>query len=299
MSYPVQSPPSKFNYNGVEIVYDTFGDPDSPPLLLIAGLGNQMISWRDEFCTQLAGQGFWVIRFDNRDAGLSTRFKGAGAPNLFMIGSAYIWGTPIQAPYTLLDMARDAVNLLDHLDISSAHLVGASLGGMIAQVAAIHFPEKVRTLTSFMSSTNHPWLPPPRPRSLVVFLPVREGRDSLLNHLLKVKHALRGPRFPIDEREIWAHAVRLYERCPEPAGTSRQLAAVAASGSRMQGLRALNVPTLVIHGEADPLLPVGHALHTHRTIPGSKLLVIEGMGHEFPRGALPEVITALSNHAIS
>jgi len=297
MSESLHSPPSRFSNNGIEIVYDTFGNPNSPPVLLIARLGAQMISWRDEFCTRLADRGFWVIRFDNRDAGLSTRVEGNSSYGLSRLGFAYLFNNTIRAPYTLLDMAHDAVKLLDHLGVSSAHLVGASLGGMIAQMAAIHFPGKVRTLTSFMSTTGHPWLPLPRPRSLVVLQPVQAGLNHLVDHSLKVKRALHGPRYPIDEEEVRAHALRLYERCSEPSGTARQLAAIAASGSRDHALRGLKVPTLVIHGSADPLLPVGHALHTHRTIPGSKLLVIQGMGHEFPRDAWPTVISALGYHA--
>ncbi len=294
----VPSPATSVEIDGLHIVYDTFGDPDHPPLLLIAGLGNQLIDWREPFCSQLAQQGYWVIRFDNRDAGLSSRLDHAKTPSLFAIGSAYVWGTPIRAPYTLRDMAHDAVGILDRLGIESAHILGGSLGGMIAQTLAIHHPQRVRTLTSLMSTTNHPWLPLPRPKAWILFKPAPKTRGGYIEHQVRISRAVRGPQFPLDEQEIRVHAVHSYDRCPVPAGTLRQIAAVAASGSRLAGLKTLQAATLVIHGDADPLLPVQHAIHTSRVIPGARLLLISGMGHEFPQGAWKQVIEAVARHAV-
>lgn len=292
------SDPVRAEANGIELVYDTFGDRHAPPILLISGLGNQMISWHERFCAQLAARGYWVIRFDNRDAGLSTTFEHMGTPSLLALIWAYLRGKPIEVPYTLDDMSNDAVGLLDELGIESAHVVGGSLGGMIAQMMAIHHPYRLRTLTSMLSSTNDPWLPPPRPTALIVLRSAPQDRAGYLEHKLKVNRALRGGGFPANEAYIQEQAMRLYDRSRPSAGASRQMAAVMASTrSRRKGLRSIPVPTLVIHGSADPLLPIKHGIHTAQVIPKAKLVIIDGLGHELPPSAWPQVVDAIARHA--
>ncbi|MHA2432885.1 MAG: alpha/beta fold hydrolase, partial [Candidatus Thorarchaeota archaeon] len=236
----------------IEIVYDTFGDPSSPPLLLIMGLGSQMILWDDAFCKQLASQGYWVIRFDNRDVGLSTKLDDAGLPDIF----ALMRGETVEVPYKLSDMASDAVGLLDALNIETAHVVGASMGGMIAQSMAIRYPERIRTLTSIMSSTGDPNLPPPEPEvaSILVSTPPSD-RAEYIDYSVQTWRLLHGPKFPLDEEYVRERSGRMYDRNYYPFGTGRQLAAILASGSRKDALKKLKTPTLVIHGDEDPLVP--------------------------------------------
>jgi pimeloyl-ACP methyl ester carboxylesterase len=277
--------------NDVEIVYDTFGSPDYPPILLIMGLGNQMIGWRDEFCARLAAQGLWVIRFDNRDAGLSSRLDQAGKPQWINLLWACLRGKPLEAPYRLEEMANDVVGLLDALGIQSAHLVGVSLGGMIAQMVAIDHPQRVRTLILLMTSVLDLRLPLPRPKTWIVFQSVAKGYAGAMEHTIKLRRALRGSGFPFDEQAVRDYARALYARSREPSGTARQWAAILASASRLRaGAKTIQAPTLVIHGSADPLVPVKHAIFTGRVIPGAKLEIIEGLGHELPAVIWPHLI---------
>ncbi|MFX0045032.1 MAG: alpha/beta fold hydrolase [Candidatus Hermodarchaeota archaeon] len=280
----------------IEIVYDTFGDPSAPPLLLIMGLGSQMILWDDAFCKALAAQGFWVIRFDNRDVGLSSKLDDAGTPDAF----ALMQGKAVEVPYKLSDMAADAVGLLDALKIDSAHVAGASMGGMIAQTMAINYPERVRTLTSIMSSTGDPNLPQPKPEavSILVATPPSD-RDENIDYSLQVWRTLHGPKFPLDEEYVRERSARAYDRSYYPEGTGRQLAAILASGSRKEALKKLKTPTLVIHGDADPLMPVEGGRDTAEAIPGAELLIIEGMGHSIPVEEAPRIIEAIVRHAAS
>jgi pimeloyl-ACP methyl ester carboxylesterase len=209
-------------------------------------------------------------------------------------------GKPIQPPYTLRDMAADAVGLLDALDIESAHVVGVSMGGMIAQEMAIGYPDRVRTLTSIMSSTGNPKLPPPRPEAAAILVtPAPTDREGYLEHSLQVWHVLNGPAFPLDEERARTRAGNNFDRGLSPAGTMRQLAAILGSGSRREALTAVTVPTLVIHGDADPLVPVEGGIDTAETIPGAELLIIEGMGHDLPPAVAPRVIEAIVRHAAS
>jgi pimeloyl-ACP methyl ester carboxylesterase len=282
--------------DGSQLVFDTFGDPHNNPLLLIAGLGNQLIGWREEFCRQFAEKGLFVIRFDNRDAGLSSRFDKTRAPSLFALGSAFVWGTPLHAAYDLSDMAGDAAALLDHLGLESAHIFGASLGGMIAQSLAIDYPARVRSLTLLLTAAVGSRHPLPRPRSLILFSPPEKGTEAQIERYLKIKRALHGPRYPLDETELREHARRMADRSPVPAGTRRQLAAIANYGSKLKSLQELDVPTLVIHGTQDPLLPPGHARRLAGLIPGAKLVLLQGLGHELPSAAWPEIVAACSGH---
>lgn len=291
--------PAKIRVNGIELVYDAFGEPSAPPMLLIMGLGAQMIGWEEEFCTDLAAHGYWVIRFDNRDVGLSTRLDKAGVPDVVALMQVLARDESVQAPYTLRDMAGDAVALLDALQAESAHVVGASMGGMIAQEMAIHYPGRVRTLTSIMSSTGNPELPPPKPEAMSILVtPFPTDRDGYLERSVQMGRILGGPGFSFDEDRAREKAEQAFERGLSPEGTTRQLAAVIASGSRKEALQAVTVPTLVIHGDADPLVPVECGMDTAKSVPGAELLIIEGMGHELPPAAAARVLAAIVRHAV-
>jgi pimeloyl-ACP methyl ester carboxylesterase len=287
--------PATARANGIEIVYDTFGEASAPALLLVGGLGQQMIGWEEEFCAQLAERGYRVIRFDNRDVGLSTHFDEAGVPDIL----AAMQGQAIQAPYTLRDMADDAVGLLDALDIESAHVVGASMGGMISQVMAIDHPQRVSTLTSIMSTTGDPSLPPPTPEAAAILVtPAPVDRAGSLDHAVRVWQVLNGPGFPLDEALVREQAGRAFDRAPGSMGVARQLVAILTSGSRRETLKSVAIPTLVIHGDGDPLVPLAAGIDTANSIPGAELLVIEGMGHELPRLAWPQIVDAIARHAV-
>jgi pimeloyl-ACP methyl ester carboxylesterase len=277
----------------VELVYDTFGDPSSPPMLLIMGLGAQMIRWDDAFCKAIASQGRWVIRFDNRDVGLSTKFDEAGIPNVMSL----IQGQKTDVPYKLKDMADDAVGLLDKLGIEAADVVGVSMGGMIAQTMAIHYPERVRTLTSIMSSTGNPDLPQSTPDAMEVLLaPPVSNRNDYITSQLKAAKVLHGPVYPLNEEYVRNYAEQSYDRCYHPQGLPRQLGAILASGSRNEALANVKIPTLVIHGKVDPLVPVEGGKDTAKSIPDAKLLLIDGMGHSFPTEAVPQILQAILQH---
>ena len=285
--------------NGIDIAYETFGDPGANPMLLIIGLGSQMIVWDDEFCTQLASRGYWVIRFDNRDIGLSTRFDEAGVPNISTLMQAQAQGEAAHAPYTLSDMMHDAMGLLDALGIDSVHVVGLSMGGMIGQIMAVEFPERIRTLTSVMSSTGDPGLPPPKPEALsILFTPLPTERIDYIESCVHVWRVLSGPKFPVDETRVRKWAEQSHDRGLNPAGFARQHAAIIVSGSRKEMLRSVTVPTMVLHGDADPLVPVECGIDTANAIPGAKLVIVKGMGHALPKALWPRVINAIVRHAI-
>lgn len=291
--------PASVEANGVEIVYDTFGEPSASPMLLVMGLGQQMIFWDEEFCIQLAAQGYWVIRFDNRDIGLSTKFDEAGVPDVLALMQAAAQGEAVQAPYLLRDMADDAVGLLDALGIESAHVVGVSMGGMIAQEMTIHYPDRVRTLISIMSSTGNPDLPPPTPEAMAILVtPAPTDRAGYIEHSVETWRVLNGPVIPLDEDLTRERAGQSFDRGLSPEGTARQLAAILASGSRKKALQSVTIPTLVIHGDADPLVPVEGGIDTADSIPGAELMIIEGMGHDLPPAVAPQVIEAIVRHAV-
>lgn len=284
--------------NGIEIEYETFGDPSADPLLLIMGLGAQMILWEEEFCRLLAGHGHHVIRFDNRDVGLSTRLEEAGVPRIRVMMEQVERGERPEARYRLSDMGRDAVGLLDGLGIDAAHVVGASMGGMIGQTVAIEHPERVRTLTSIMSSTGHPGLPRAKPEAMAVLLtPPPRDREGNIERAVEAARIIGSPGFPFDEERIRARAARTYDRAFYPKGLARQLAAILASGSRREALEALRTPTLVIHGDMDPLVPVEGGLDTAEAVPGAELLIIEGMGHDLPPEVWPRIADTIARHA--
>jgi len=287
--------------NGIEIEYEVIGPPENRPLLLIMGLGTQMIHWDDELCAELVAHGHRVIRFDNRDVGGSTKLDGNGVPNVLAAMVAAARGATVDTPYRLSDMAADAAGLLDALDIESAHVVGASLGGMIAQTLALEHPDRVRTLTSIMSTTGHPDLPTATPdAAAALFQPAPSDREGNIERAVRVFRVIGSPGFPFDEERVRARAARAYDRCFHPAGVARQMIAIIASGSRRDALHTLRVPTLVVHGADDPLIPLACGLDTAESIPGAELLIIEGMGHSLPPATWPrlvEAITALMSRA--
>ena len=278
----------------VELVYDTFGDPEAPPLLLIMGLGAQMITWDEPLCAAFARRGFYVIRFDNRDVGLSTKFDEAGMPNVL----ALFQGEQVDVPYNLEALAADTAGLLDALGIDSAHVMGASMGGMIAQLLAIHYPERVRTLTCLGSSSQAPDLPPPGPEAMQLLLaPPPTGRESAVEQGVRTTRLLNG-NLPFDETRAREQAGAAWDRGIHPAGTARQMAAILSSSWHRQ-LPEVTVPTLVIHGEADPLLPLPHGVNIAEKVPGASLLVIDDAGHVFPPATWPTIVDAVAEHALA
>jgi len=269
------------NIGTVELEYETMGSSSNPPVLLVMGFGAQMITWTDSFCAGLVDQGLFVIRFDNRDCGLSTKLDGVSAePDAVM--AAALSGSPIPAvPYTLSDMADDAFGLLTHLGIESAHIVGASMGGMIVQTMAIEHPERVRSLTSIMSMTGEFEYGSPTPEAATVLLsPPPTEREAYIDY--SIKYSVWQSKRYFDAARNRREAARSYDRSFYPEGSSRQLAAIYASGSRADGLRALTTPTLVIHGTDDTLLPPEGGRRTAELVPNSTLLMVADMGHDSP-----------------
>jgi len=281
--------------NGITIEYDTFGKPSNPPMLLIMGLGAQMILWDEAFCEQLAARGHYVVRFDNRDVGLSTKFADAGVPDVVAALTASMSGQPVKAPYTLRDMAADAVGLLDALHIDHAHIVGASMGGMIAQTVAIDHPKRARTLTSIMSTTGAPDLPPAKPEAMAALLsPPPTSRDEAIERSVSVFRTIGSPGFPFEEERFRERAALAYDRCFHPEGAARQIVAIIASGSRREKLRAVKAPTLVIHGADDPLVPLAGGKDTAESVAGAEIMIIAGMGHDLPRPVWPRIIDGIT-----
>ena len=275
----------------LEICHQTFGRPNDPPLLLIAGLGAQMILWEDDFCAALAARDLWVVRFDNRDVGKSSPIDWRPPADAGAAVAERQPGDRIAAPYRLKDMAADAVGLMDALGIARAHVVGASMGGMIAQEVAIHWPERVRSLTSIMSTTGDPRLPPPTPAVMTVFTkPPPKTAEEYVEANVAAWLVFRGPGYPEDEQRDRARAIRAAQRGFNPEGGQRQMLAVYASGSRKKTLPSVKAPTLVIHGADDPLLPLAAGEDTAATIPGAKLVVLPRMGHALPLAVWPQVI---------
>jgi pimeloyl-ACP methyl ester carboxylesterase len=283
--------------NGIELEYEVVGNPADPPLLLIMGLGGQLLAWDDDFVLGLARRGHFVIRYDNRDVGLSTRLDDAPALSVAELLAQRAAGKEIEGAYALGDMADDAAALLDHLGIDSAHVVGASMGGMIAQALAVRHPRRVRTLVSIMSSTGNPDVPPAKPAAMArLATPAPAERNAYIEHMLASQNVLSGSGFPHDPEATRKLAGRLFDRAFYPAGVARQVAAILSSGSRKDALAAVRAPTLVIHGLEDPLVPVEGGIDTHDAIAGSELLLINGLGHNLPRGVWPTVLDAIQKH---
>ena len=287
----------KVKANNIEIEYDTFGDPSGEPLLLIMGLGSQMISWVPEFCELFVQKGFYVIRFDNRDVGLSTKFDDAGVPNVMQVVTKARNGEKIDPPYTLEDMADDAVGLLDALNIEKAHVCGASMGSMIAQVVAYRHPSRVLSLVPIMGSTGNPELPEPKPEAMqVLMVPMPPKRERYIKESVKRWRVLWGS-YPYDEELRKKLAEQAYDRSYYPDGQTRQLVAILADGDRREKVKDIKVPTLVIHGKEDPLVPMEGGIDISKNIPGAKLLLIDKMGHSLPPEVWTQVVDAIAENA--
>jgi pimeloyl-ACP methyl ester carboxylesterase len=276
--------------NGIDIEYEEFGDPKAAPLLLVTGLGAQMISWDDAFCEQLAAVGFHVIRFDNRDSGLSTRMESAGPPDM-----AAALNGDFHPAYSLDDMAADAAGLLDALGIDAAHIVGASMGGFISQLIAINHPGRALSLTSIMSGPSRleGGVPPTPEAEAVLFAKPPTTPEESIQVAMVGRRALLGSADPFDEDFERARATRAVRRAWYPVGTGRQLLAVLAAHPRLPSLQGVRVPTLVVHGEDDILVPIENGRMVAAAVPGARLLEIEGMGHDIPSRVWPRVIDAI------
>jgi pimeloyl-ACP methyl ester carboxylesterase len=278
---------------GISLCYERFGDESNPPMLLIMGLGTQMIGWPDEFCAQLAEHGFHVVRFDNRDIGRSTRVQGP-PPTPRQLLTRKI--APVL--YTLTDMATDAANLLRELKLSPAHVVGASMGGMIAQTLAAQHPGDTRSLVSIMSNTGNRWKGQPSfgiYRYLLKRAP--DDREGYIEYTTKVFEAIGSRGLPFDKDRVRDMVARSYDRGHDPAGPGRQLAAIIASGDRTAELKRIRVPTLVVHGSKDKMVAKSGAVATAKAIPGARLMIVDGMGHDLPEAAWPQLVPAIADHA--
>lgn len=285
------------------ITYEALGNPDDPAIVLIMGLGMQLTSWPEPFCQALVDAGFRVVRFDNRDSGLSGRVLGKKQSPLAIAVLASLFGFPVRCPYSLLDMAKDALSVLDTMQIERAHIVGVSMGGMIAQVLAAKFPERVLSLTSIMSSSGNARVSRPTTKARKVLLNrpkyLQQDQKSVVEHLVRVFGVIGSPAYPEDPDSLRLRITKGVRRAYEPAGTSRQLLAVIANGDRRKLLQTIKAPTLVIHGAADPLVPVAAGQDTAKHIPGAILRVIEGMGHDLPSELLPTLAALIVAHARS
>ncbi len=287
--------------NGLKLAYETFGNPQHPPLLLIMGLGAQMILWPEDLCERLAAGGYHVIRFDNRDIGLSDKLDHLGRPRLLRAGLAHTLRLPLRAPYQLADMAQDTVGLLDALGIDRAHVVGLSMGGMIAQLLAAQHPSRVRTLTLMMTSSGNRRLPGPsmKLQLRLVSRPQGADRESLIQHAMQTWNLIGSPAYPPDQAELRVRMERHHDRSYHPRGIARQTLAIMASPSRVPLLGRIEAPTLVIHGDADPLVPVAAGRELAQRIAGAQLEVVPGMGHDLPAPLLPRFGELILGHLLT
>jgi pimeloyl-ACP methyl ester carboxylesterase len=283
----------------IELEYERGGDPQRPTILLIMGLGMQLTAWPDELVDGLAARGFSVLRFDNRDAGLSTQidsFRPHGLAGALLRGAA---GWPVNAPYRLHDMAADTVGLLDALGLQRVHVVGASMGGMIGQIVAARYPDRVLSLTSIMSTSGARRLPPPRLDALLALTrrpPAGASHESLVDHYVKLFGVIGSPGGQTPEPVLRARLQRSLARAFRPAGTARQMLAIAATGDRSQELAEIIAPSLVIHGAVDPLVPPAAGRDTANRIRGAQLLMVPGMGHDLPHSQIPMLIDRIALH---
>ena len=292
----------KVHANGIDIEVEDSAQADAshaarPAVLLIMGLGMQLIAWPDEFVQALVDAGFRVIRFDNRDVGLSQHLDELGIPNIVWESLRYGIGMAVHAPYSIADMAADAVGVLDALGVACAHIVGVSLGGMVAQRVAIGFPQRVLSLTSIMSSSGARFLPGPKPRVLKALLArPAVGEQAIVDHYVRLFEAIGSPGFPMDEPVLRERMLAATRRSFHPAGALRQMTAVAADVDRADELERVTAPTLVIHGMADPLVPVACGHDTARRIRGSHFVTVPGMGHDLAPGVVERLLQPLIPH---
>ncbi|QGN54759.1 alpha/beta fold hydrolase [Novosphingobium sp. Gsoil 351] len=287
-------------HNGITLEYETHGDSANPALLLIMGLGAQLTLWPIELVDALVERGLYVIRHDNRDIGLSTKFTEAGVPDIPGVVMALMTGKKPAVPYTLSEMAGDAVAVLDAVGVAKAHIVGASMGGMIAQLVAVEHPERVLSLTSIMSSTGNPMLPPAKPEAMAALTaPIAPDADkaAILERGGMISRAIGSPGYPADPARIAANVTRDYDRSFHPSGAMRQMAAIVADGDRRARLKGVTAPTLVIHGADDPLVPVEGGRDTVAAIAGARIVEIPGMGHDLPLALVETIADAIAGHA--
>lgn len=291
-------PEKHIHANGIELCVDSFGDQEHPPILLIMGLATQLIHWDDEFCKSLAEKGFWVIRFDNRDIGKSTKFKHHKAPGLTAFLAHQWFGRKLRSPYYLNDMAKDTFGLMDALSIERAHIVGVSMGGMIAQTMAIVDPERIISLTSIMSTTGARSLPKAKASvSFKMLRPVPKDEEGYVQQALEMWQLLHGPHYPFDAQRIENLLRRARQRSFYPKGILRQLSAIIASGDRTPRLAEVKVPTLVMHGDSDPLVPYACGEATAAAIPAARFKTLKGMGHTLPKQLWEQMIDEITHLA--
>lgn len=289
------------NINGISITYEDKGPSGAPVILLVMGLGGQLTLWPDEFVDALNERGFRTIRYDNRDVGLSTRFEAAGIPNVKWMIVKSVLGLPVRPAYTLADMAADGVGLLDHLGVARAHVVGVSMGGMISQHIAARYPQRVLSLTSVMSTTGNRRLPRARKEAMQVLAnrPMSGDKEALIAYSVNAARVIGSPGYPADEARLQRRVRTDFERGWYPQGVARQMAAIVADGDRRAMLKDIAAPTLVIHGEDDPLVPIDGGRDTAANIAGARLLTIPGMGHDLPLALVDTLADAIVEHTTS
>ena len=286
--------------NGIQLEYEAFGDPAETPLLLVMGLGAQLTLWPLELVDALVARGYYVIRYDNRDIGLSQKFSAGGVPNFKRVALMRLFGLRARIPYRLSDMAADAAGLLDALGVAKAHVVGASMGGMIVQLMAVNHPDKLLSATSVMSTTGNRRLPPPKPEAMKALMnraPAGATLEQVIPFGINVSRAIGSPAYPAPEERLRERIERDFKRSFYPEGPARQIAAIVDDGDRRKRLAKVTTPTLVIHGIDDPLVPVEGGRDTAASIPGAKLLEIEGMGHDLPLELVEQIADAIAAHA--
>lgn len=285
--------------NGISITFEDKGPRDAPVVLLVMGLGGQLTLWPDEFVAALNDRGFRTIRYDNRDVGLSTRFDTAGVPNLKWMFVKAALRLPVRSAYTLADMAADGIALLDHLGIARAHVVGVSMGGMISQHIAARYPNRVLSLTSVMSTTGNPSLPRAQKAAMQVLAgrPMSGDPEDLIAYSIRAARVIGSPGYPAEELRLQRRVRHDFERGWYPQGVARQMAAIVADGDRRSMLKSITAPTLVIHGEDDPLVPLAGGRDTAANIAGARLLTIPGMGHDLPLALVDTLADAIAGHA--
>ncbi|GAC17537.1 hypothetical protein GARC_0556 [Paraglaciecola arctica BSs20135] len=297
LSTIIYHPEQLITANNIHINYDSFGDKSHPAIVLIMGLATQMIYWDEQFCKLLASQGYWVIRFDNRDNGKSTWMDALPVPSSVALLANVVFKRPLGAAYLLSDMMKDTLGLLDALELESAHIVGASMGGMIAQELAIYHPKRVKTLTSIMSTTGNKRLPKPSTTfSFKMLKPPPKDATKAIAFGMHVWRLIQGNYYPFDEHKVLGLIKRAIERGFNPAGNTRQLAAILDSPDRTTALNTLTVPSLIIHGEDDPLVPVACGVATAKAIPNAKIKIYPGMGHTLPSQLYDDITTQILEH---
>jgi pimeloyl-ACP methyl ester carboxylesterase len=290
---------AKIAANGIELEYEISGERGAPAILLVHGLGAQLTLWPQRFVTELADAGFQVVRYDNRDIGLSAKFESYGVPDLGALTAKAMAGEKIPAPYYLSDMARDGIALLDALGIERAHVLGVSMGGMIVQTMAIEHAKRLISMTSVMSTSGRRGLPAGKPEAMkaLMSVPPSTERSALIEHGIKLRRIIGSPGYPADEAELRSLVERNVDRSYYPQGVARQYNAVMASGSRVHSLPSITTPTLVIHGADDPLLPLAAGEDTAALIPGARLKVYPGMGHDLPTPLIRDLVASVVQHA--